>query len=124
MARVALAAPVTAISGGANAGTILPAAEAQSLATFTGFSFPNNGAVLVRLVIGASGAGNLTCNFQRTVEGQLPAAFVVALANSNAYILGPFSRADFNDANGLCQFDISVVTGNTVGVYQLPAAVA
>jgi len=122
MARVALPAPTITLGAGP-AGTILPAAEPTSLNTFTGFSFVNNGAILVRLVVGASGVGNVTFNFQKTVEGQLPAAFVTAVANTTVYIFGPFSVQDFNDANGLCQFDKSgTVTGDTVGLYFAPAA--
>jgi hypothetical protein len=130
MAPLALAAPVTAISGppggGAIAGTVLPAAE-TSLATFTGFSVPNNGAVLVRVVVGAAGTGNLNFVIQRQIAG---ASFVTAtnfqqvVANSTVYIYGPFPPSIFNDANGLLQATISVVTGNSVGVYQLPGSAA
>jgi hypothetical protein len=121
MARTTLPAPTLAIAQGP-VGTVLPAAEATSLATFTGLNFANNGAVLLRVVVGASGAGTITFNFQRTTEGQLPAAFTAALANSNAYLFGPFSVADFNDTNGLIQIDLTVVTGNTAGLYSLPTA--
>jgi hypothetical protein len=122
MARTTLPAATVSIAGGPNSGTILPAAEPTSLATFTGLNFANNGAVLLRVVVGAAGAGNLTVNFTRTTEGQLPAAFVTALANSNTYIFGPFSPSDLNDGNGLVQIDMSVVTGNTAGLYTLPTA--
>jgi hypothetical protein len=123
MTTLALSAPVTAIAGGPNSGTVLPATE-TSMASNAGFSFPNNGATLVRIVIGSAGAGNVTFNFQRTVEGQLPAAFVVALSNSTTYIFGPFPPSDFNDANGLVQALLSVPTGNSVGVYSLPGKVS
>ncbi|SRR5216684_1904337 len=101
---------------------ILPAAE-TALGANTGFSFPNNGAVILRVVVGAAGAGNLTLVVQKTTEGQVPAAFVIAVANSTVLLLGPFSPADFNDVNGLLQATMSVQTGNSVGVYQLPGNV-
>jgi hypothetical protein len=128
MASVPLAAPVTFLgstSGGLAGvspatGLILPAAEATVLTGFTGWSVPNNGTVMVRLVVGAAGAGNVTLAVQRISEGQASPGLVIAVANSTTYLWGPFSQADFNDINGLLQFTISVVTGNSVGAYQLP----
>jgi hypothetical protein len=99
---------------------ILPAAEPNSLATFTGFSFPNNGAVILRVVTGASGACTLSFSLQRLVEGLTPALQTYAQANSVSALFGPFSPGDYNDINGLVQCAMSVVTGNTVGLYQLP----
>lgn len=121
MTTLALGAPVTSIGSGIAAGTVLPTAE-TAMASNAGFSFINNGAVLLRVVIGASGAGNLSLVVQRTVEGQVPAAVVLALSNSTSYIFGPFSVGDFNDGNGLFQGLLSVPTGNSVGVYILPGA--
>lgn len=131
MARVALAAPTVNIGSASGSvpgaavvtPNILPTSEPQSLATFTGFTFPNNGAVLLRLCVGASGAGNVTFFLQRTVESFSATIANIAVANSTNYIWGPFSPGDFNDANGLFNADISVVTGNTVGVYILPTSV-
>lgn len=128
MANVALVAPTVPIGslsgslGGANmmVPNILPAAEATSLATFTGFSFPNNGAVILRVVTGGSGACTLSFNLTRLVEGELPAVDTYAQASSVSALFGPFSPADYNDINGLVQCAVSVVTGNSVGVYQLP----
>jgi hypothetical protein len=121
MARTLLPAPTVNLSGGANAGTILPATEPTNLTGFTGVNFVNNGAVVLRLVVGASGVGNITFNFTRTTEGQLPAPFVVAVANSTTYLFGPFSPSDFNDVNGLIQIDKSgTVTGDSAGLYILP----
>jgi hypothetical protein len=127
MAVLALAAPVTNIGSASGAtpgpliatGLILPAAE-TALGANTGCTFPNNGAVIFRAVIGGAGAGNITFVLNRTVEGQVPAAFVVAVANSTSYLFGPFSPADFNDANGNVDANFSVQTGNSVGVYILP----
>lgn len=127
MTTLALAAPTTAISlgpaSGAITGVILPASE-TSLATFAGFSVPNNGAVLVHVVVGVSGAGNLAFICQKTIfGGSIPSTvFQIALVASTSYLFGPFSPSNFNDANGLLQATISVVTGNSVGVYQLPGA--
>jgi hypothetical protein len=130
MTTLALAAPTVQI-GSASGGTpgalvstpnILPTSE-TSLASNTGFSFPNNGAVLLRVCIGASGAGNLGFVLQRQVEGQAATAFTIAVANSTNYLFGPFSPNDFNDVNGLFQGTLSVQTGNSVGVYILPSNV-
>jgi hypothetical protein len=130
MTTLALAAPTTALSGppggGGIAGIVLPASEAGSLATFAGFSVPNNGAVLVRVCIGAAGTGTIAFIEQKTIEGAVIAATVFSqvVANSTAYIFGPFRPSEFNDANGLLQATITVVTGNTVGVYILPGSVS
>lgn len=130
MAALALAAPTVPI-GSASGSTpgagvitpnILPAAE-TALTGFTGFTFPNNGAVILRIVIGASGAGNLVFIAQRTIESFAATVTTIAVANSTSYLFGPFSPADFNDVNGLFNATLSVVTGNSVGVYQLPASV-
>lgn len=122
MSTLALAAPSQAISGG-NSGFILPASE-TSIGANTGFSFPNNGSVLLRVCVGASGAGNLSLVIQKTVEGVTPPAIVIAVANSTNYLLGPFRPSDFNDANGLFQGLLSVLTGNSVGVYSLPGSLS
>ena len=117
MTTLALPA-ATVVLGGRNAGVLLPAAE-TAVGSNAGFSIPNNGRTLIRIVMGASGAGNLSLVLQRTVEGQVPPPFVVALANSGQYFFGPFSQTDFNDANGLLQCLMSVATGNSVGGYLL-----
>lgn len=121
MARTLLPAATLNISGGANSGIVLPAAEPTALTGFTGVNFANSGALLLRVVVGASGAGNITVNFARTTEGQLPAPFVIPVLASTPYLLGPFSPSDFNDVNGLIQIDKSgTVTGDTAGLYFLP----
>ena len=129
MASVVLAPPTTylgSVSGGVAGvsplagGLVLPTAEAQSLATFTGFAVPNNGTAMVRLVVGAAGAGTVTLAVQRLLEGSASPGVTFAVVNSTNYLWGPFSPADFNDINGLLQFSITVVTGNSVGAYQLP----
>lgn len=101
---------------GLTAGTALTAAAETSLATFTGFQFPNNpaGLVVVHLVVGASGAGNVTFTAQ---QGSQPAA--IAVANSSAYFFGPFDPSVYSDPTGTVFATISVVTGNSVGVYLL-----
>ena len=127
MANVALSAPTTYL-GSASAGAagvnpmttplVLPAAEGTSLSGFTGWSVPNNGSVLVRLVVGSSGAGTVTLTVQRLLEGQQAPGLTTAVSASTVYIWGPFSTVDFNDPNGLLQFAKSgTLTGDTVGVY-------
>lgn len=126
MTTLALAVPTTYIAGppgaGAITGVTLAAQEANTLATYAGFSVPNNGSVLVRITVGAAGAGNVAFICQKTVYGASVAAtsFLQALSNSTAYIFGPFSPSNFNDVNGLLQVTLSVVTGNYCGVYYLP----
>jgi hypothetical protein len=117
MARVALT-PTNLLG---TAGLVLPATGAQTLATFTGVSFTNNGLMFLAVYIGSSGAGNLTFNIGRTVEGQAPAPIVVALSNSTNYLFGPWSPTDFTaqDGSGLTYFDFSVSTGNSATLYQL-----
>lgn len=121
MARVTLTAQNLPGTSGTLAQIQLPAAGVQSLATFTGVAFANNGLMFLYVVVGVAGAGNVTYNFGRTVEGQFPAPVVVALANSTNYLLGPWSPTDFTaqDGTGLTYFDFSVVTGNSVTLYQL-----
>lgn len=124
MARTTLAPATNFIAGGAGAGTILPATEATNLTGFTGVNFVNNGATLLRLVVGASGAGTVTVFFTKTVEGQAVTSFSIAVANSTTYIIGPFSPSDLNDVNGLVQIDKSgTVTGDSAGLYKLNGAV-
>jgi hypothetical protein len=120
MARVALT-PTNLLG---TAGLVLPATGAQTLATFTGVSFTNNGLMFLYIVVGSSGAGNLTQNFGPTTEGSVTAPVVKALANSTNYLLGPWSPTDFTapDGTGLTYLDFSVVTGNSVTLYQLVPA--
>lgn len=122
MTTLALSAPTTSIASNNAIGTVLPTSE-TALSSNAGFSFPNNGAVLLRVCIGSSGAGNLSLVVQRLVEQEQPAAIVIALSNSTNYIFGPFSPGDFNDVNGLFQGLLSVQTGNSVGVYKLNAPI-
>jgi hypothetical protein len=130
MALLALTAPVNAITGppggGGITGIVLPAAEAGVLTGFTGFTMPNNGAALVRIVVGAAGTGTIQFVCQKSIEGVLLplTAFQQTLANSTVYIFGPFRPSEFNDANGLLNANLSVVTGNTVGAYVLPGNVS
>jgi hypothetical protein len=129
MTVLALAAPVNSITGppggGGIAGIVLPAAE-TALTGNTGFTFPNNGAVLVRVVVGAAGTGTIQFVCQKTIEGVLlpVTAFQQTIANSTVYIYGPFRPSEFNDVNGLVNANLSVVTGNSAGVYILPGNVS
>lgn len=116
MANLALGLPTKALGGITAVAGLQPAAE-TALGANTGFTFSNNGLVLVRLVVGASGAGNL--QFVATVGSQ-PA--VIAVANSSVYIFGPFDPAVYSDSTGTVTGTLSVQTGNSVGVYSVPAS--
>jgi hypothetical protein len=118
MARTLLPAPTLFLGPGPGAGLVLPAAEGTSVAAFTGVNFANNGATLLRIVVGASGTVTLNILFSRTVDGALPAALTVVLANSTTYILGPWGPSNYNDGSGLIQMDFTgTPTGDTAGLY-------
>jgi hypothetical protein len=128
MASVALAAPTVALGSlytaakvGAGTGLALPAAEATAITGNTGFSFPNNGAVLLRIVYGTV-VGTITFQPSQQLEQTLVAALTPNSAISTAYIYGPFDTSEWNDINGLFQCAWTGFTGGTVGVYQLPAS--
>lgn len=118
MANAILPAATTFITDTTLAGTALPAAEGTSLATFTGFQFTPSpdGLVVVRITVGAAGAGNAT--FSLASGGTR----VVALANSTSYILGPFDPAVYSVGAGIVSCAVSVVTGNAAGLYLVPAS--
>jgi hypothetical protein len=95
---------------------------AQSLAGFTGFEFTDNGLLFVALYIGSGGAGNLTQNIGRKVQGIVAPEPPVALAASTNYLFGNWSPADFTatDGTGYVEFDLSgTQTANSVTLYQL-----
>lgn len=95
---------------------------AQSLSGFTGFQFSNNGLLFVILYVGSTGAGNLTQNFGRKIEGAVAAPPVVALTASTPYLFGNWSPFDFTaqDGSGMTLFDLSgTQTLNSVTLYQL-----
>lgn len=123
---LAISAPAVSLSGipggGAIAGLVLPASEANAIAANTQANFPNNGAVLLRIVMSTTAA---TADFQiqKQVLGYTPPVTTItqALSASTTYIFGPFSPSTFNDANGLCWVTFSVSpTGATLGVYSVP----
>ena len=122
---VALPAASANISTSFTTPTQLPASE-NTIAAGGGVSFPNTGAILLRVVIGAAGTGTLSFLFSRGVLGQLTASPVFTtntLANNGIFIFGPFQPSVYNDVNGLVQFTMSVYTGNSAGCYFLPGAV-
>lgn len=114
MALLALPAASTYLQmpPGAAAPIAFPAAG-TSLATFTGFTFPNDENTIVVVFVGAAGTG--TIQFVPAV-GSAPAA--LTLANSTNYIFGPIPSA-YNNATGLVTANLSVVTGNSVSVFKL-----
>lgn len=119
---VALPAATTNISTSFTSPTQLPASE-TSIAAGGGVTFPNNGAVLLRVVIGAAGTGTISFLFERGVLGALIGTALYtssALANNGIYLFGPFQPSVFNDTNGLVNFTMSVYTGNSAGAYFLP----
>jgi hypothetical protein len=123
MANATIPVATVPISGGPSAGTVLPAAEATVLGANVGAQFVNNGAVVLRWVVGSGGVGSLSVAFQRTVEGQVPAPEVIAVANSGVYLIGPFSPTNHNDTNSLCYVTkTGTATLDSVGLYFLPGA--
>ena len=118
MALLALGTPTLYVVDYGFTGTskVLPASE-TALSANTGCTFVNSpeDAVVLRVVVGASGAGNATVLGQNGVSNK-----VVAVANSTIYLLGPFDPALYSNASGLVQVNFSVQTGNSVGVYILP----
>ena len=118
MALLALGTPANYLTDYAFTGTskILPATETAPTGN-TGCTFVNSpeGLVILRVVVGASGAGNATVVGQNGASNK-----VVAVANSDIYLLGPFDPALYSNSSGLVQVNFSVVTGNSVGVYILP----
>jgi hypothetical protein len=103
------------------AGMVLDTSGAQSLTGVTGVQFTNNGELFLAVYVGSAGAGNFTQNFGRGIEGVIPDPIVAALADSTNYLFGPWDPDDFTqqDGTGLTTFDFSVVTGNSVTLYQL-----
>lgn len=102
--------------------TPLPASETTSIAAGGGVTFPNNGAVLLRLVLGAI-TPTISFLFERGVLGQLIGQALTtsgALTSSGVYLFGPFQPSVYNDTNGLVNFTLSVYTGSSAGVYFLP----
>jgi hypothetical protein len=130
MSVLALAAPVTAMGAspgaGAIAGLVLPASEAGTLTGNTGLTVPNNGAVLVRIVIGSAGTGTAQFVCQKLIDGAvLPVTtFTQVLANSTAYIFGPFKPSEWNDVNGLLNINLPSATGNSAGAYLIPGSLS
>jgi hypothetical protein len=124
MARVTL----TPVNLAGTAGLTLPAAGAQSLTGFTGVQFVNNGLLWLAVYVGVAGACNMDQQIGGQVQGQLyptsPSPFRKALANSTNYLFGPWSAKDFTqlDGSGMTYIDFTVVTGNTVTLYQLVPA--
>ena len=119
---VALPAATTNLTTSFTTPTQLPAAEATSIAAGGGVTFPNNGAVVLRLVLGAI-TPTISFLLERGVLGQLVGTALFtssALTSSGVYLFGPFQPSVYNDTNGLVNFTLSVYTGSTAGVYFLP----
>lgn len=122
---VALPAATANITTSFTSPTQLPASEPNSIAAGGGVTFPNNGAVLLRLVLGAI-TPTISFLFERGVLGQLVGTALTtssALTSAGIYIFGPFQPSVYNDVNGLVNFTLSVYTGSSAGIYFLPGAV-
>lgn len=70
---------------------------------------------------------NLTLTPQAKVQdgsaaGLTPIAPVIALAANKNYLIGPFSPAVYNDANGELNMTFSAITAITVQAYRLNQA--
>ena len=95
---------------------------AQSLSGFTGVQFANNGMMFLVVYVGSGGAGNLTQNFGRTIEGVVAPNPAVALSASTNYLFGNWKPFDFTaqDGSGLTYFDLTgTQTTNSVTLYQV-----
>lgn len=87
---------------------------APPTAALTNMSFVNDGKIVLRVKTVGTGA-NLTITPQSKVQdgsaaGLSPTAPVVVLATNKEYLIGPFSPAVYNDANGECNIVFSAVT--------------
>jgi hypothetical protein len=134
MATLVLAAPLVPVSNipGSSglAITLLPTTYAgQPLTTVSLIQFPNNGAVLLHLII----AGADTPVLQPLVETNAilgvsllaSAAFTTsATSTGHQYLFGPFSPRVFNDANGLVNITVTgtVSSSSFAGLLTLPGA--
>lgn len=76
----------------------------------TGDTFPNDGNTFIEVLNGSGASINVTITPVRTVDGQIPAAKVIAVAAAARAMIGPFATADYNDTNGLVTFVCSAVT--------------
>lgn len=122
MAAVQLPAATANITTSFTTPAQLPAAEATSIATATSVTFPNNGAVILRLVLGAI-TPTISFLLERGVLGQLvgTALFTsAALTSGGIYLFGPFQPSVYNDTNGLVNFTLTSYTGSSAGIYNLP----
>lgn len=136
MATLVLAAPTFAVSNiPASTGlsiTLLPVTySGQALTTVTLIQFPNNGAVLLHLVIGGSDAPVLNplieTNAILGVSLTASTAFqTTATSTGHQYLLGPFPPRIFNDANGLVNLAVTgtVSASSFAGLLTLPGAVS
>ena len=112
---------ITPVNLPGTTGAVWASAGVTSLATFTGVKFVLSAHMFLYVSVGAAGAGNVTQQIGRKVQGITPIEPDVAVANSTNYVFGPWSPTDFTQQDGsLMMFiDFSVVTGNAVTLFQL-----
>lgn len=97
---------ITSISRVGVLSTVAGAAATASV----GDTFANDGNTFIEVLNGGGASINVTITPVRTVDGQTPAAKVIAVAAAARAMIGPFAPADYNDANGLVTFVCSAVT--------------
>jgi hypothetical protein len=120
MTVLALAAPATPLLSW-TALTEYAGNASQAMSTNTGFTFPNNGYVVVRYSCVGGTAGNMLLNVQMTIDGLAVSARSLAMTNTHHYLLGPFKPSFYNDGAGLVHIDKSTsASGDYVDVFLLP----
>jgi hypothetical protein len=121
MAIVTLPAATLALADTVT-GTTFPTNEATTLGTGNqGFKFLNDGKTCVRFKVGAAGVGNITIVFTATVDGQTVANRVIAVANGQSIILGPFRHRYHDDASGYVTINKSAPQNDdSAGCYFAP----
>ena len=134
MATLTLAAPTFAVSNipGSSglAITLLPITYAgQPLTTVTLIQFPNNGGVLLHVIVGGSDTPAflplVETNAILGVSLTASTAFqTAAMATAKQYLFGPFSPRVCNDANGLVNITVTgtVSASSFAGLLTLPGA--
>ena len=114
-------------STGMSSAAILPASE-TSMATYAGFSVPNNGAVVIHVVQGGTSASTIQFIVNKaTLLGASLSSIstwsqALGVAANTHWLFGPFGPSVFNDTNGLLQATLTSVANISVGCYILQGA--
>lgn len=113
--------PVTLVGA---SGLTLPSSGAQSLATFQGVQFVNNGLMMLAVYNG-TGSQTITQNIGGKIQGLSPTVSAVSLTASTNYLFGPWSARDYTqlDGSGFQRIDFGGTVANiSVTLYQLVPA--